>query len=242
VVAGDCEDVGDVPFLQPGAQRPVVPVDLIAGHPAERHACGNGPLDHPPGELRLGRERRVLRDPGRRAALRVTGPGLRQVQLPVDEGVPGRGRVPEVDRDLRVLDPARRAGVLPLHARRGGALLQVPGLVDDQHRTRVAEVLEDIAAHVIADAVSIPLRAGQQVLHPVRRGVPGVLGDRPAVHPRQLRQQPQRERPRPPPRLHPAETGPDPGHQLIKYPQPPARVYAGASGHQKIITSRHKPR
>ena len=39
-----------------------------------------------------------------------------------------------------------------------------------------------------------------------------------------------------------AETGPGPGHQLVKYPQPPAKVYAGASGHQRIITSRHKPR
>jgi hypothetical protein len=41
--------------------------------------------------------------------------------------------------------------------------------------------------------------------------------------------------------LHPAETAADPDHQLIEYPQPAARVYAVADGHQKIITSRHKP-
>ena len=46
--------------------------------------------------------------------------------------------------------------------------------------------------------------------------------------------------PRPAPRLHPAEMAADPGHQLIQDSQPPARVYAVASGHQKIITSRHK--
>jgi hypothetical protein len=34
---------------------------------------------------------------------------------------------------------------------------------------------------------------------------------------------------------------PDPHHQVIKYPRPLARVYAVASGHQKIITSCHKP-
>jgi len=36
--------------------------------------------------------------------------------------------------------------------------------------------------------------------------------------------------------------GTGPGHQLIECPQPAARVYAGASGRQKIIASRHKPR
>jgi len=82
---------------------------------------------------------------------------------------------------------------------------------------------------------------GQQVLHPVRSPVPGMLGDRPAVLARQLRQQAQHERPGPAPRLRPAEPGTGPGHQLIEYPQPAARVYAGASGHQKIIASRHKP-
>jgi hypothetical protein len=166
----------------------------------------------------------------------------RQVQLPVDQRVPGRGGIPEVDGDLRVLDPPGSPGVLPLHAGRGSALLEIPCLVDDQHRARVAEVLRGKGAHVIADAVGVPPGAGQQVLHPVRRHVPGMLGERPAVHPRQLGQQPQRERPCPVPRLQPAETGPGPGHQLIQYPQPPARVYAGAIGRQKIITSRHKPR
>jgi len=68
-----------------------------------------------------------------------------------------------------------------------------------------------------------------------------MLGDHPAVLARQLGQQPQHGRPRPAPGLHPAETAADPDHQLIKYPQPAARVYAVANGHQKIITSRHKP-
>ncbi len=43
------------------------------------------------------------------------------------------------------------------------------------------------------------------------------------------------------PRLYPAETPPGPRHQVIRYPRPLARVYAVASGHQKIITSCHKP-
>ena len=102
-------------------------------------------------------------------------------------------------------------------------------------------MLDDIAAHVVADPAGIPFRAGQQVLHPVGRRVVGMLGDGPAVLARQLRQQAQYERPRPPPRLHPPEPAPRPGHQLVKYAQPAAGAYAGASGHQKIFTCRHKP-
>jgi hypothetical protein len=41
------------------------------------------------------------------------------------------------------------AGVLALHARRGCALLEVSRLVDDRHRARVAQVLDDIAAYVL---------------------------------------------------------------------------------------------
>ena len=103
-------------------------------------------------------------------------------------------------------------------------------------------MLDDVAAHVVTDAVGVPFRARQQVLHPVRRGVAGMLGDSPAVLARQLGQQAEHERPRPAPRLHPAETAPDPRHQLVKYAQPPAGAYAGASGHQTVVTCHHKPR
>lgn len=56
-----------------------------------------------------------------------------------------------------------------------------------------------------------------------------------------LRQSARHERPRPAPRLHPAEPAPGPGQQLVHYAQPPAGAYAGASGRQKIFTGRHKP-
>jgi site-specific DNA recombinase len=122
VIAGDREHVRDAPGLQPGAQGPVVPVDLVPGYPGERHRRARGPLDHPLSELRLGRERHRRGDPGRRAAVPVIGPGLRQVQLAVNEGMPARAGISEVDGDLGVLDPPGGAGVLALHARRGGAL------------------------------------------------------------------------------------------------------------------------
>ena len=84
------------------------------------HPGGDRPLDHPQNQLRLGREPGAIGDAGGVAARRVTGPGSRQVQLPVDQRVPGPRGVAEVDRDLGVLDSPGRAGVLPLHADRRG--------------------------------------------------------------------------------------------------------------------------
>jgi hypothetical protein len=40
--------------------------------------------------------------------------------------------------------------------------------------------LNDVVPQVIPDTASVPDRPPQQVLHPARRGVTGVLGDRPA--------------------------------------------------------------
>jgi hypothetical protein len=87
--------------------------------------------------LRLGRELRAFGDPGGLAAGRVSSPGPEQVELAVDQRVPGRGSVAEVNGDLGVLDPPGGAGVLPLHAGRGRAFLKVARLISDQHRARV---------------------------------------------------------------------------------------------------------
>jgi len=72
--------------------------------------------------------------------------------------VPGRGGIPEIDRELRVLDPPRRTGVLPLHAWRQGSFLDISGLVHHQHCTRIAQVLDEVTTQVIADAIGVPLR------------------------------------------------------------------------------------
>jgi hypothetical protein len=85
--------------------------------------------------------------------------------------------VDQVDGDLGVLNPARGAGVLALDADRAGALLHVPGLVDHQHRLVVVQVLHHVVAQVVAYLVGFPLGPAEQVLHAVRGGLPGPLGD-----------------------------------------------------------------
>ena len=94
-------------------------------------------------------------------------------------GVPAAGRgVGQEHRDLRVLDPPGRSRVLTLHSDRLGALLQVAGLVDHEHRTRIGQVPGRVSTHVVPRPVGVPDRPPEQVLQPVRGLVAGVLGDR----------------------------------------------------------------
>jgi hypothetical protein len=130
--------------------------------------------------------------------------------------VPGIAGIQKVDGNLGVLDPSGGAGVLALHPNGSAALLEVPGLVDDQHRLGVAQVLDHVSAEVIADPVVVPDRPTQQVLHPIGAGIPSVLGDRPAVLMWQVGQESEDERTGPPAWLHPAEPARDPAQQLLQ--------------------------
>ena len=109
VTACDREHVCMCSFLQPSAQRPVLPVDLIAGDPGERHPRGDGTLDHVPRQLRpvANVTSRASRRPG-------SGRGRRPRTLAVTargrSARPAPGRISEEDADLRVLDPPSGAG------------------------------------------------------------------------------------------------------------------------------------
>jgi hypothetical protein len=196
------------PSAASGGLERLVAVDLVAGHPGRRCAGVERAGDHRPGQRRLGREPDIGRDTGGPAAIRVRRPRPGQVQGPVDERVPTSCGVDHIDPDLGVLHPPGGAGVLALHPDRGGALLQIPGLVHDQHRVRVGEVVHHIAAQILPHRLGVPRRPRQQVLHPVRSGVTGMLGDRPTVRPRQPGQQTEQERSSPPGAARPGRTAP----------------------------------
>ena len=130
----DRQHRGQPADLQPAAQRRVAAVDLIGGHPAGRHPSLQRPLEHPAGQLGLGGEADLVGDADGPAARGIVDPALGQVQLPVDHAVPSVGGIGQVDGDLGVVDLAGGAGVLALHPDRAGALLEIPSLVDHQHR------------------------------------------------------------------------------------------------------------
>jgi len=188
VVAGHREHIADPSGLQLGSQGRVGAIDLIASHPGGRHTSVQRPTDHGLGQGRLGGKPDPLGDAGRPAAAGVSDPASGHIQLPVNHGVPSIAGIHQVDGDLGVLDPAGGAGVLALHPNGGGALLEIPGLVDHQHRLGIAQVLHQVPTDVVADPVVVPHRPAEQVLHPIRGEVAGVLGDRPAVLARQVRQ------------------------------------------------------
>jgi hypothetical protein len=62
-----------------------------------------------------------------------------------------------------------------------------------------------------------------------------MLGDRPAIDPRQARELAAHEGRHPPPRLYPREPRSDAQHQLVELLPPAVQVYAEASGHRMII-------
>jgi hypothetical protein len=216
--------MADPASLQLGPQPGIGAVDLVAGHPGGRDAGVQGAGQHLGGQRRLGGKPYLVRDARSRQPFRILDPASGRIQLPVNHGVPGIGGVHQVDSDLGILHAARSASVLALHPHRLAALPEIPGLVEDQHRLRVAERLDQVGAEVIADPVVVPHRTAQQVLHPIRGGVAGVLGDRPAVLARQVGQQPVHERPGPPAWLHPREPARDPAQQLL---QPPPAIGQG---------------
>ena len=123
----------------------------------------------------------LLRHARFRPPCRIEGPGLGQVQRPVDQGMPVPAGIGEKHPDLAVLDAACGAGVLAFDAGRLVALLQEAGLVEHQHGIRIAEVLDHIGAQVIAHRIGIPVHAGEEVLHAIGAGIAGRFGQVPAV-------------------------------------------------------------
>lgn len=107
--------------------------------------------------------------------------------------------------------------------------------VDHQHSVAVTEGLGHVGTQVITHLVGVPRRPGQQVPHPVRIPIPGMLGDRPTVLPRQLRQQPHDEPTGSPTGFHPSESATDPRPQPVRFHRPPGWLYAVTHGHSLII-------
>ena len=71
-----------------------------------------------------------------------------------------------------------------------GALLQEPRVIGDQHAFTVPQMLDHIAAHIVADTVHVPVRAAQQPLHPIRADLASAFRQRPPILAFQARNQP----------------------------------------------------
>ena len=209
-------------------------VDFVAGDEPGADSLVVRVLQQVARELRFRLEHDLVGNSGQFAALLVGGPAFRQVQCPADQGVPGGGRPGEGDRDLAHRGSADGAAVLvrcPGAAVRG---LLVGGLVHDQYHVRSVLACGKTADGPACGGVQHPplvaAGAGQQVLHPVRAGVPGRLGKRPAVAVLELGQQPVHHVLAGKTGLPSGEARRDLRHQVIEQVLVIVMVYAGASG------------
>ena len=175
----DRQHMGPLVLFQPDAQPTVVA--LVAQHPGDRH-------------------------PGREGIMRCASRGLvansmssgtavqRSRSIPWADTAhgrsghgPGHWRRPGKHRSdsSRPVpqSPTRRAAkqILARHAGRPGSLLQEPGLVDDQHAVRRAQVLDHITAAQVTRLVLVPQDMRQNPLGAPRAAVPDRFGQLPAV-------------------------------------------------------------
>ena len=133
-----------LPALLEHPSQPDGAVERVRKHPAHRQPGVEQVGQHHAGR-RLGGEGR----PGGTCASRgvVLGPAARQVKPPIHQSGWRRRRT----RDLAVVHPAGRAGVLPRHAHR--ALLWEPCLVHHQNARLIPERLRHVVANPIAQRV-----------------------------------------------------------------------------------------
>jgi hypothetical protein len=92
-----------------------------------------------------------------------------------------RAGIAQKHADLTVVHRARRPAVLASDASRVAALFQKAGFVEHQDRLRIPQMLQNIAAQLIADGLGVPQRPAQQVLEAIGRGIPADLGQLPVV-------------------------------------------------------------
>jgi hypothetical protein len=245
VVGADGHDVAGAEFADTSPQVKA-PVNFVAGGKGGADAAVMRLPKQPAGQFRLGREHDLVWYPGQLAALLVGRPVRGQVQGPADQGMPGRDRIRQGDRDLAQGDAPGGAAVLAGRADAVGGGLLIGGLIHDQDRVAAGpglfsvQLLDRPVRSCVQHRPVIAAGAGQQVLHPARAVVPGSLGEGPAVVIVEFRQQAVHHTTAGRPRLPAGEARSDPRHQVIEQASVPVMVYRGSSGCRVIVVF-HKP-
>ena len=125
----------------------------------------------------------------------------------------------------------------------GGGFL-VGGLVHDEHHVILVLACGDVRGGPVRGGVQqlpvVDAGAGQQVLHPVRAGVPGGFGQRPAVMVIEFGQQAVHHVTAGQPGFPAGEARRYPGHQVIEQAGMRGMIYAGSSGCRVVVVF-HKP-
>ncbi len=134
--------------------------------------------------------------------------------------------VTEERRDLAVVNSPQRSGVLTLNACRPPSFFSESGRIRYEDRAGVGEVFHRVLAVQIQQCIRIPRGEVQEPLERLRFGLADVLGDRPAVLPRERRQQPAEILLRVPSRLCPVEQRVHPPDQTLQLGFPGIQIRA----------------
>ena len=90
----ESQHIGLLLLLEEHPKTPAVAVDRVRNHPPRLHIpLHKSPPEHLLGEFGLGTHPDLIGHPGPLATLLILGPLLRQIQLPIDEGLPPTGGV-----------------------------------------------------------------------------------------------------------------------------------------------------
>ena len=197
----------------------VGPIDAVRGHPSEGQTHARAPARASPRRAWAWWRTRPPRGCRLRRGAPVRGPALGQVERPIDQRPAVAAGIGQEHADLAVLDPPRRAAVLPLHAGRLAPFLTKP-VSSSTSTPRIAQMLDHIGPQIVAHRVRVPAHPAQELLHPVRRPIPGRLRQLPALLALHRRQQPLQIGRRPPPRLDPPEPRPQPRQQRRELRRP----------------------
>src|ERR1700682_1333493 len=137
-------------------------------NPLEWYRHGDGVCNHSRRKLWFGRKA----DSGGHVcgfqAIWIVDPFLRKIQRAIDERMTVARNVGSEDSDLAVRDLACGTSILPRHSARRLALLEKAGLVNHEDRIVIHQMLDDIIADDIAQAISIPMPATEDRLLPPR--------------------------------------------------------------------------
>ena len=229
-------------------------VDLVPAGEVQADAVGKHLADQVDGQLPLGPEGQVRRqphDPPPGGVLQL----LARDPLPCgDQRVPDPlARVRQVHRGDPVGHLPGAAQIVAFDAGRALALLDLAGLIDRADRQPAAAAAagglvqpgDGEPAHRSYHRGGIPGRPAEQPLHPVRRPVPGPLGQRPTVTPGQIAHQRGGVLACLQPRFHPGETRAQQFQQLCALPPAQGGAYPDGSSrlrfcclHKRMIARR----
>src|SRR5882762_2683413 len=154
-------------------------VDGITGNPLEWYRRGYGACDHCRRKLWFGRKACVGRHVCGFQTIGIVGPFLRKIQRAIDERMAMTRNVGSEDADLAICNLACRTSVLPRLTARRLALLEKAGLVDDEDRIVICQMLDDIVADNIAQGIGIPIPATKDRLLPPWTRIARRLGAHP---------------------------------------------------------------